>query len=111
LDDEGSAATGRLSGRASVWGHAAEADEHRGDLPPSKFFKTVTLTQNLPLSAEKPRAGSVCLNSSWAFPKCIPALVRPPSGLIAARSSLRSVAEAVLQMLMEADVKGLIGAG
>jgi hypothetical protein len=30
---------------------------------------------------------------------------------MAARSSLRSVAEAVLQMLMEADVKGLIGAG
>jgi transposase-like protein len=31
--------------------------------------------------------------------------------LIAVRSSLRSVAEAVLQMLMEADVEGLIGAG
>ncbi len=31
------------------------------------------------------RAGSVCLNSSGAFPKCIPALVRPPSGLMAAR--------------------------
>ena len=31
------------------------------------------------------RAGSVCLNSSGAFPKCIPALVRLPSGLMAAR--------------------------
>jgi putative transposase len=31
--------------------------------------------------------------------------------LIAVRSSLRSVAEAVLQLLMEADVEGLIGAG
>jgi transposase-like protein len=30
---------------------------------------------------------------------------------IAVRSSLRSVAEAVLKMLMEADVEGLIGAG
>ena len=30
--------------------------------------------------------------------------------MIAVRSSLRSVAEAVLQMLMEADVEGLIGA-
>jgi hypothetical protein len=31
------------------------------------------------------RAGSVYLNSSGAIPKCIPALVRPPSGLMAAR--------------------------
>lgn len=31
------------------------------------------------------RAGSVCLNSSVAFPKCIPALVMLPSGLMATR--------------------------
>jgi hypothetical protein len=31
------------------------------------------------------RGGSVCLNSSWASPKCIPTLVRPPSELMAAR--------------------------
>ena len=31
------------------------------------------------------RAGSVCLNSSGAFPKWVSALVRPPSGLMAAR--------------------------
>ena len=31
------------------------------------------------------RAGSFCLNSSWAFPKWLPALVRPPSALMAAR--------------------------
>ena len=34
---------------------------------------------------QKLRTGSVYLNSPWAFPKCIPALVRPPSGLMAAR--------------------------
>ncbi|MFO0154838.1 MAG: hypothetical protein ACK53U_11625 [Alphaproteobacteria bacterium] len=31
------------------------------------------------------RGGSVCLNSSWAFPKWVSASVRPPSGLMAAR--------------------------
>jgi hypothetical protein len=31
------------------------------------------------------RGGSVCLNSSVAFPKWLPALVRPPSALMAAR--------------------------
>jgi hypothetical protein len=31
------------------------------------------------------RGGSVCLNSSGAFPKWVSALVRPPSGLMAAR--------------------------
>jgi tripartite-type tricarboxylate transporter receptor subunit TctC len=31
------------------------------------------------------RTGSVYLNSPWAFPKWLPALVRPPSGLMAAR--------------------------
>ena len=36
--------------------------------------------------AQRPnRGGSVCLNSSWASPKCIPTLVRPPSELMAAR--------------------------
>ncbi len=33
----------------------------------------------------KYRTGSVYLNISWAFPKWLPALVRPPSGLMAAR--------------------------
>jgi hypothetical protein len=31
------------------------------------------------------RTGSVYLNISWAFPKWLPALVRPPSGLMEAR--------------------------
>ena len=37
------------------------------------------------LDHEVERPGSVRLNSSGAFPKCIPALVRLPSGLMAAR--------------------------
>jgi len=37
------------------------------------------------LSLEFLRAGSVYLNNPWAFPKWLPALVRPPSGLMAAR--------------------------
>jgi hypothetical protein len=31
------------------------------------------------------RTGSVYLNISWAFPQWLPALVMPPSGLMAAR--------------------------
>ena len=42
-------------------------------------------TEILREALEEKRAGSVCLNSSGAFPKCIPALVRLPSGLMAAR--------------------------
>ncbi len=34
---------------------------------------------------DKLRGGSVCLNSSWAFPKWFSASVRLPSGLMAAR--------------------------
>ncbi len=37
------------------------------------------------LSPKDKRGGSVCFNSSVAFPKWLPALVRPPSALMAAR--------------------------
>jgi NAD(P)-dependent dehydrogenase (short-subunit alcohol dehydrogenase family) len=50
----------------------------------SHFGRVEVVVNNAGIGVSS-RAGSVCLNSSWASPKCIPALVRPPSGLMAAR--------------------------
>jgi hypothetical protein len=46
---------------------------------------TWTMTLRPGLRFHDNRGGSVCLNSSWAFPKWFSASVRLPSGLMAAR--------------------------
>jgi len=52
-----------------------------GSMPPLSAFDGLHLESGASLA----RGGSVCLNSSGAFPKWVSALVRPPSGLMAAR--------------------------
>ena len=52
---------------------------------PDQRLNTITLANGTRLEISAARAGSVCLNSSGAFPKWVSASVRLPSGLMAAR--------------------------